>query len=111
MPGWIWIILVVFMLIMIVGGAAYAFFKGLHTVRGLSTLGAHAQKDMAAMQTEPQPRTQRNPAFTQPLEDTAKAYEDAHLKRREYKAARRNRHVATWRRWEAFNTKREDGIR
>lgn len=104
MPGWIWVLLVIFMLVMIVAGAAYAFLKAKKSLSIAGALGSHVGKVMDKLGEEPEDSAPHVPALAQPLADTAKVYEDAHKSRLEYKQARRNKHTATWRRWEKFNT-------
>lgn len=104
MPGWIWVLLVIFMLVMIIAGAAYAFFKAKKSLPIAGALGSHVSKVMDKLGEEPEDSAPHVPAVAQSLVDTAKAYEDAHKSRLEYKQARRNKHTVTWRRWEKFNT-------
>jgi hypothetical protein len=95
------------MLVILIAGGVYVFLKGLHAYRGLGGLGARVQKDLSAMnigsdQSDGEERAA--PAVTEPLSQTSRRYEDAHLQRLEYKRRRRNRHTQTWARWERFNT-------
>lgn len=109
MPGWIWVLLVLFMLAMIVAGGIYAFLKAKAAFGKLGGLNSHVQKAMEAINAEPEPREEHAPALTNPLAQSAQRYEEAHAARLDYKQAKRNRHVITWRRWERFNTLDDKG--
>jgi flagellar basal body-associated protein FliL len=109
MPGWIWVLLVLFMIGMIIAGGIYAFLKAKGALSTLGGLGSHVQKAMEAMSTEPEAIEAHAPAVTDSLAQTAQRYEEAHTARLEHKQMKRNRHVATWRRWDRFNTLDDKG--
>ena len=77
MPWWIWLVLVVFMLVMLIAGLAYAALHLWQAFGKVSRIGAVIGEHVAAFQ------------------DTAPSEE-----RRE---AMRSRHVEAWARWRRFN--------
>ena len=92
MPWWIWLVLVLFMLTMLVGGGAYACIRGYHAFKDAIKVGGRMSKRFEAMSEPlPQPKENTSPFFTRPLEDAANRYIDAHaevISRREEKRVR-----------------------
>ena len=79
MPWWIWLVLVLFMLTMLVGGGAYACIRGYHAFKDAIKVGGRMSKRFEAMSEPlPQPKENTSPFFTRPLEDAANRYIDAH---------------------------------
>lgn len=110
MPGWIWVILAVFMLVMIVAGGIFAFLKAKGAFSGLGELNARVQKDLSAIGEKEDLRSPSAPAVTHPLARTAERYADIHAATLDRKAARRARHTEHWSRWEKFNTETKSEV-
>ena len=55
MPWWIWLVLVLFMLTMLVGGGAYACIRGYHAFKDAIKVGGRMSKRFEAM-SEPLPQ-------------------------------------------------------
>ncbi|BDR54644.1 hypothetical protein KIMH_07550 [Bombiscardovia apis] len=103
MTGWIWPILVVFMLVMLVCGAMYVFRRARDASRVATSLAAAIQQRLsAAQQTEPT-QADETPAFTQPLSASSDRYAQAHKRVIERKAQTRVRHEMKWADWAHFN--------
>lgn len=49
MPWWIWLVLVLFMLTMLVGGGAYACIRGYHAFKDAIKVGGRMSKRFEAM--------------------------------------------------------------
>ena len=72
MPWWIWLVLVLFMLTMLVGGGAYACIRGYHAFKDAIKVGGRMSKRFEVMSEPlPQPKENTSPFFTRPLEDAA----------------------------------------
>ena len=98
MPWWIWLCLALFMIVMIVAGAAYAVLHGIRGVRRVGDTGARISAIIATMSdddTIPAPA----PGFTRPLTDVADAYTDAQQVKGERDQAKREKHARVWDRW------------
>ena len=92
MPWWIWLVLVLFMLTMLVGGGAYACIRG------------YMSKRFEAMSEPlPQPKENTSPFFTRPLEDAANRYIDAHAEVVSRREEKRVRHARQWAQWKHSN--------
>lgn len=100
MPWWVWLLLVLFMIVMIVAGGAYAIRRAIAALHVASETGARIGERIARMgepaETEPDDDA---PIFTQPLRTAADRYEQAHVGVILRKEARRRRHVEAWKRW------------
>ena len=59
MPWWIWLVLVLFMLTMLVGGGAYACIRGYHAFKDAIKVGGRMSKRFEAM-SEPLPQPKEN---------------------------------------------------
>ena len=93
MPWWIWLVLVLFMLTMLVGGGAYACIRGYHAFKDAIKVGGRMSKRFEAM-SEPLP---------QPLEDAANRYIDAHAEVVSRREEKRVRHARQWAQWKHSN--------
>ena len=104
MPWWIWLVLVVFMLVMIVAGLAYAAMTLWRAFGKVSRTGAAIGEHMAAFQnTAPSDGQPAPPLFTQPLSVASERYSQAHAEVIRRREAKRSRHVEAWARWRRFN--------
>ena len=104
MPCLIWLVLVVFMLVMIVAGLAYAALHLWRAFGKVSRTGAAIGEHMAAFQnTAPSDGQPEPPLFTQPLSVASERYSQAHAEVIRRREAKRSRHVEAWARWRRFN--------
>ena len=100
MPWWIWLVLVLFMLTMLVGGGAYACIRGYHAFKDAIKVGGRMSKRFEAMSEPlPQPKENTSPFFTRPLEDAANRYIDAHAEVVSRREEKRVRHARQWAQW------------
>jgi predicted PurR-regulated permease PerM len=100
MRWWIWLILVLVALALFVMAVVYVVKRGLHLVKGLSSLVEQATPYLDEMQRTPSSdKGPFKPAFTQPLEYSASRYSVKHQAVIERKQHSRNRHAAIWKRW------------
>lgn len=103
MPGWIWWILALFMILMLVIGAIYAIRHAMAAMRTVSAIGSQASERFALMQVDTHDIADvPAPSFTQPLKHTADQYADAHAQVIERKERRRDRHAQTWNHWRQY---------
>lgn len=104
MPWWIWLVLVVFMLVMLIAGLAYAALHLWRAFGKVSRIGAVIGEHMAAFQdTAPSEEQPEPPLFTQPLSVASERYSQAHAEVIRRREAKRGRHVEAWTRWRRFN--------
>lgn len=111
MPGWVWVLLVIFLLAVLVAGAVFVFLRGKAALDLLTPLGRRVRKDTAAIQeAQNQPAPEREQiVLGRPLADVRKDYEDAHTDLLRHKNARKaDRDEARWPRWAAFGTPKEE---
>lgn len=110
MPGWVWVLLVIFLLAMLVSGAVFVFRRGKAAIDLLTPLGHRAQEDMDAIrraQDQPVPERQEI-VLGRTLADVRSDYEDAHTDLLRHKNARKaDRDASRWPRWAAFGTQDE----
>lgn len=107
MPGWIWICLVVFLLLVLVGGTAYVFWRGRRALRHLSPVTKRVQKDLSQIREATDQPSGRGklPVLARPLEDVRMDYEQAHMDLLRHKMKRREqRDASAWKRWSASTT-------
>ncbi len=110
MPGWVWVLLVLFLIAVLIAGAVFVFLRGKAALGLLAPLGHRAQKDMAAIQeAQDQPAPERKQVVLgRPLADVREDYEDAHTDLLRHKNRRKaERDAARWPRWAAFGTQDE----
>ena len=110
MPGWIWILLVVFLLIVLVCGIAYAIVRAKHAIEAVHPLAARFGHDMAAIQeAQDEPAPERKPiVMARSLSDAQQDYEDAHAALVSHKIERKAaRDAQRWPRGAAFGTPAE----
>lgn len=103
MPWWIWLLLVIFMLVMLVAGLAYAAFRLWKGVQKIGGTGAAIGERFDAMGRKDEPKPDEPPLFTQPLSVASDRYAEAHAQVLRRKAAKRARHITAWERWRRFN--------
>ncbi|WP_346682629.1 hypothetical protein [Bifidobacterium pullorum] len=104
MPWWIWLVLVVFMLVMLIAGLAYAALHLWRAFGKVSRTGAVIGEHMAAFQdTASSEELPEPPLFTQPLSVASERYSQAHAEVIRRREAKRSRHVEAWARWRRFN--------
>ncbi|NEG69125.1 hypothetical protein [Bifidobacterium choloepi] len=105
MPGWIWWILVAFLIVMLVIGVVYVVRHALGAMHKLSAVGGKVSDRVSQMGVDPDAvaTAPEAPIFTQPLSVATERYSDAHAEIIEQRQARRERHMATWQRWLHFN--------
>lgn len=105
MPGWIWWILVAFLIVMLVIGVVYVVKHALAAVHKMSAVGSKVSDRLALMGIDPdaQESQAEPPIFTQPLSVASDRYADAQAEVMERRQARQERHYATWQRWAKFN--------
>lgn len=100
MPWWIWLILVLFMVVMLVVGLIYLGVHGMRAVRKAGKVGAAIGERISAMtERDTEQSTDEPPLFTQPLQEAARRYSDAHAQVIARKNAKRERHARQWARW------------
>ena len=106
MPGWIWVLLVIFMLSMLVGGAVFAIRHAMAAGRSIGRvsddLNRHMPQPPATVQPQATDRTE-GPAFALPLSQSTERYSQAHALVLQRKDRRRRNHGLIWRRWKQFN--------
>ncbi len=107
MPGWIWILLVIFMLAMLIGGAVYAIRHAMAASRSIGRvsedLNRHMPQPPAAGQSQATTDKTEGPAFALPLSQSTERYSQAHALVLQRNAQRRRNHGHIWRRWKQFN--------
>lgn len=111
MPGWIWIVLVIFMFAMLIAGGIYAFAKARAALGNLGGLSVHLRKVLEAVEQGAGDTPASLPAVTKPLADTAERYENVHAQKLQRKQDRKARHVQNWQRWEKFNSESQGEVR
>ena len=106
MPGWIWILLVIFMLAMLIGGAVYAIRHAMAAGRSIGRVSDDLSRRMpqppVSGQSLATDRTE-GPAFALPLSHSTERYSQAHAQVLQRKEQRRRNHARIWRRWKQFN--------
>ncbi|MEE1296537.1 MAG: hypothetical protein UHD09_06825 [Bifidobacterium sp.] len=104
MPWWVWLVLALFMLAMLVAGAAYALVHGMHAMKQVSTTGEKVNARVSKMSQRYDEDDQPQRAiFTEPLQVAADRYADAHAEVIERRERRQDRYATIWRRWSQFN--------
>ncbi|NEG89230.1 hypothetical protein [Bifidobacterium aerophilum] len=100
MPWWVWLMLVLFMLAMIVGGVAYAAVHAVRAMHGIGDVGSRIGELIDDMQQpDPTDDAPAAPTFTQPLRTAADRYAEAHVAVIEREHATRERHARQWAEW------------
>ena len=103
MPGWIWVILVIFLFAMLIIGTIYVVRHAIAALRTVGTVGDRVDEVMSHI-SDGRPQTgEEQPIFTQPLRTATDRYAEAHAKVIEHKEQVQNRHAAIWKRWKSFN--------
>lgn len=103
MPGWVWILLVIFLLVMLVAGAVYAIRHALAALHVVNETGGRIADVFARLEQEPTPKEVETPSFVLPLEVSADRYADAHSAVIRHQEETRSKHAAVWKRWKTFN--------
>ncbi|RSX56218.1 hypothetical protein [Bifidobacterium samirii] len=98
MPWWIWLCLALFMIVMIVAGAAYAVLHGIRGVRRVGETGARISGILATM-SDADAAPAPTPGFTRPLTSVADAYTDTQQVKASRDQEKRERHARVWSRW------------
>lgn len=104
MPWWIWLVLVAFMLIMLIAGAAYVVMRGLALMHVVTDLGAAVGERVGNIAKPESDPTAPKPIFTEPLHVASNRYATAHTQVLQRRAAARRRHIARWGQWLRFNS-------
>jgi uncharacterized membrane protein len=110
MPGWIWIILVLFLVTMIAVGLWYAFCHFRQALASLTPLQHTIQKDMneiSAVRDRAQHGSSKPLVLTHSVGQTAADYEEAHYRLVVHRQKAHNRRDQRWARWARFNTDTE----
>lgn len=104
MPGWIWLVLVVFMLAMLATGVLYVVVHAVRAVKKASAVGDAVSSTLGKMSVDADAVAPGEPAiFTQPLSTAADRYSQAHAQVIRRQEARRNRYAGIWSKWLHFN--------
>lgn len=107
MPGWIWVCLVIFLLLVLVAGGLYVFLQVKKGLTQLSPLSRSFQKDLAQIRrASDEPAPQRKPIMlARSLSSMRQDYEDAHTSLLRHKnACKAQRDSPRWERWAVFGT-------
>jgi hypothetical protein len=99
MPGWIWIVLVAFMLVVLALGGFYAFKCVMKLSKVVKEAGEEVAARMGDMKVEPEAGESHDSLLAQPLWAAADHYSQAHVRIDEKHMRRHRNHVATWNRW------------
>lgn len=104
MPWWVWLLLVLFMVAVLIAGAAYVCVHGYRAFKVAAALGERISKRCEDMsKTFVQPQDNGIPFFARPLKDAASRYTDAQVDVIRHHEMKRTRHVQRWVRWQYFN--------
>lgn len=105
MPGWVWILLTLFMIAMLAIGAIYAILHAIRAGKAMGQVGATISQHMpqppageAGRQDQPE-----GPFFSQSLSKASSRYSQAHADLLRRKNSKRRNHEAVWARWKHFN--------
>ncbi|MCI1673434.1 hypothetical protein [Bifidobacterium tibiigranuli] len=103
MPWWIWLLLALFMLAMLLIGAAYVVVHGLRAFHVVADMGSTVSDKLSAAGEGEGPEPDEPPLFTQPLRHAQERYAEAHadVVRRRMRA--HDRHADQWAQWRQFN--------
>ncbi|MCH4208556.1 hypothetical protein [Bifidobacterium sp.] len=105
MPGWIWVVLVLFMLVVLVAGAAFVVVHAIRAMRVISDVGSAVNDRIAAMSERDESGETQNATavFAQPLRTASERYAQAHSRVIARRMRRHERHVERWTQWRTFN--------
>lgn len=103
MPGWIWVILVIFLFAMLIIGTIYVVRHAVAALRTVGMVGGRVSEVMSRLGEEQPQSGEEQPIFTQPLRTATDRYAEAHAKVIEHREQVQNRHAAIWKRWKSFN--------
>ncbi len=100
MPGWIWVVLVLFFFAMFISGAIYVLLR---IKKGIETAGRTGMKISSSLKKlaagEESEKQREAPIFTRPLSEAAEAYSDAHAEKIRRKDAAHRKHRNIWAKW------------
>lgn len=105
MPGWIWIVLVVFMVAILVIGCAYAIMHAVAAGKVVSAMSEEVSRHMPDLDDGKRTASDEDqaPFFTQPISVTSHRYARAHAGKLIRRDRSRLRHESIWVRWARFN--------
>ncbi|MBT1177957.1 hypothetical protein JS532_10415 [Bifidobacterium callimiconis] len=103
MPGWVWVLLVIFLLAMLITGSVYAVRRALAALHAVNETGGRVADIFARLDQEPTTGDAEAPSFILPLEVSADRYADAHSVVIRHQEETRSRHATVWKRWKTFN--------
>jgi hypothetical protein len=103
MPWWIWLLPALFMLAMLIIGAAYVAMHAFRAFRVVSDMGSTVTDRIAAAEDDDQPQGNEPPIFTQPLRHAGDRYAEAHADVVRRRMRRHDRHAEQWAQWRQFN--------
>ncbi|MFT8638890.1 hypothetical protein [Bifidobacterium sp.] len=102
MPGWIWLVLVIFMIAMLVGGAIYVVFRAMAAMRSVGRLSSAIEEKLSPVQEDDE-NSAEAPLFTRPLHVAGERYSVAHAEVLRRHDRIHERHMRTWQQWKHFN--------
>ncbi|MFT8355897.1 MAG: hypothetical protein ABF780_03030 [Bifidobacterium aquikefiri] len=103
MPGWIWLLLVIFMIVVLIAGAAYVVFRALAAMRTATKLSTVIGAKIADAQSSSQDKEPQDPLLTQPLSVASDRYSQTHAEVLRRHNRIHERHMRTWQQWRYFN--------
>lgn len=103
MPGWVWVVLVIFFLVMLVSGIIYAVRHAISALHVVAGTGDDITNALARLEQDPETREKQVPSFVLPIDVSAERYADAHSAVIRHQEEIRSRHAAIWKRWKTFN--------
>ncbi|PJM74776.1 hypothetical protein [Bifidobacterium simiarum] len=104
MPGWIWIVLVVFLFVVLIVGGVYVILHAIAAMHVIGGTGDRVAQRLSRIESEgATERSAEPPAFTRPLSETAERYAATQARIIEHREQVHQRHVAAWKRWKTFN--------
>jgi uncharacterized membrane protein len=110
MPGWIWVLLVIFLIAVIVSGCWYAFRHLRQGLASLTPLEQAAQKDLAQISSarDSAAQTSNKPlVLSRAIGDAASDYEEAHFHLVSHRQKIHDQRDQRWARWARFNSDEE----
>lgn len=103
MPGWIWIVLVAFLLVTLIVGGVYVIRHAISAMHVIGRTGDEVSSRLSRLEADDHRQRNEPPMFTRPLAEAADRYARTQAHIMEHRDHVRNRHVAIWKRWKTFN--------
>lgn len=104
MPGWVWVVLACFFVIMLVLGTLFAFHHAKNAARTIKPVIEHTQEKLAQMKEQKSEDVDSlDPIFVRPLDVAIDEYAAAHADVLARRDERRQRYATAWTRWSRFN--------